>query len=61
MLAIKIIAVCGLGLVVLLLNLGLEFAESRWAKWRLRRHTPRNVDLLKIAERHAAPQEWYDE
>ena len=50
--------------VVIGLNVTLYCIE----RWLLRRRIERwrrvslsNADLLKLAERHPAPQEWYDE
>jgi hypothetical protein len=60
--ALQMIAV---GLVLLgflaAINVGMELLERWQARWWLRRHTPKNADLLEIAKRRPAPQEWYDE
>lgn len=31
------------------------------ARQELKKITPPNVELLKLADRHTAPQEWHDE
>lgn len=38
-----------------------EFVEELEAGAELERITPPNTELLKLAERNPAPQEWYDE
>jgi hypothetical protein len=37
------------------------YREEVEAKAELARITPKNADLLNLAERFPAPQEWYDE
>ena len=58
----RLIVCCGVMLAALVvLNLVIDCLE----KWLWRRRaipgTPSNADLLKLAERHPAPQKWYDE
>lgn len=37
------------------------YSEEEAARRELRRITPPNTELLKLADRYPAPQEWYDE
>ncbi len=43
------------------LDIATVYAEEAAAKAELSRTTPRNADLLLLADRFPAPQEWYDE
>mgnify|MGYP001174057118 CR=1 FL=1 len=53
---------CGAALAV---AIGLNVTFYLIERWQLRRRsvngTPSNADLLQVAERHPAPQEWYRE
>ena len=55
----------GATLIVLGVNLLCRELGGVWQKWRaarwLKKHTPSNAELLKLADKYPAPQEWYDE
>src|SRR3972149_4559754 len=42
-------------------GIGEVYAEEMAAKLELTKITPRNADLLRLADRFPAPQTWYDE
>ena len=42
-------------------DIGTVYDEEMAAKAELAQITPKNEDLLKLADRFPAPQEWYDE